>query len=114
MLGAAGVYALSAQLAALRGKEIGIRMAAGATGRDIARMLYLNLAGPALAGIAAGFVGAMVLSRFLQSLLFGVSPHDPRALVWAGLALAAAVLLAALPAAAGAARTDPARVLRGE
>jgi predicted permease len=111
VLGVAGVMALSV---AERRREIGVRMAVGATprailGRFLARSLRL-----AVLGLALGLVAILFAGRLLQALLFGIDANDPRTLVLA----AAALLLASLGAAAGpalaAARQSPLSALRVE
>jgi putative ABC transport system permease protein len=65
-------------------------------------------------GVAAGLICAFILSRFIQSLLFGVLPHDPATYVAAALVLISVSLLATSIPAGRAARTDPVTCLRNE
>lgn len=113
-LGAIGVYAVLAHYVALNKKEIGVRMALGAQPRTLVTMLIrsgLRLAG---IGIAVGIVAAGATSRFLESLLFGVTSLSPVAYVVAALGLAAAAILAAWIPALRASRLPPADVLRSD
>jgi putative ABC transport system permease protein len=114
VLAAAGIYGVSAYLAAQRSREIGIRMALGATSSNIATLIYRGILIPATLGLAFGIVGGATLTRLLKSLLFGVAPGDPKTLAAAAIALLAVALVAATSPAIRAALTDPAAVLRGE
>jgi putative ABC transport system permease protein len=78
-------------LIASRTREIGIRMAIGATPARIARMVLAQSMAPVAIGIAAGIAGSLALSRFIEALLFEIGPRDPIALAGA----AAAILLVA-------------------
>jgi predicted permease len=114
MLGGSGLYGVIAYAVSVRRREIGIRMALGAEPRDV-RALFLRR-GVVLAGVgmAAGLAGAAVFSRFMQSLLFGVTPLDPIAFITMPLVLAAVALLASYLPARRAAEVDPAETLRAE
>ena len=114
MLGVSGLYGVIAYAVSQRRREIGIRMALGAEPRDI-RGLFLRrgfiLAG---VGMAIGLAGAVGFSRFMQSLLFGVTPLDPIAFTAMPLVLAAAAMLASYLPARRAMAVDPAETLRAE
>jgi putative ABC transport system permease protein len=89
-----------------------IRLALGASPEVVLRMVLgeaLRLAG---VGVAAGFVAALILSRYLQSLLFGVTAFDPLTYAVVALSLPIAALLAAYIPALRATRIDPAMSLR--
>jgi ABC-type antimicrobial peptide transport system permease subunit len=109
-----GVYGLTAHAAAERRREIGIRLAIGATRRDIIRLLVGRGAWLAVVGGLAGLPLAFAASRLVAGLLFQVSPWDPQ--VWLGLpvTLIAAVLGASFLPARRAGRLDPAVALRQE
>jgi predicted permease len=94
ILGVLGIYGVLASLVASRVREIGIRMAVGATPRQIGRLVLRQSMIPVSAGFAAGTIGSLVLGRFLESLLFNVRPRDPLT-----LALAAVAVLLAAPLA---------------
>jgi ABC-type antimicrobial peptide transport system permease subunit len=114
LLGAIGLYGVLAYVVTLRTRELGIRIALGATPRAIAAAMTrygLALAGT---GIACGFVLFAIIARFLRTLLFGVAVTDPVTLaVSAGILLAIAIVASSVPARR-AARVDPADALRAE
>jgi ABC-type antimicrobial peptide transport system permease subunit len=114
LLSAIGVYGVMSYLVGQRTQEIGIRMALGASGRQVMVAMMREVAALGLLGIAAGLVSAAGLTRLLSGMLFGVAPTDARA--FAG---AAALLLAVAMAACGipamrATRVDPTVALRHE
>ena len=109
-----GVYALVSFLATSRVREVGIRMALGATRGRIAWLVVFQGIRLALIGIAAGLVGSIFLSRFMTSLLFGVRPFDTSTLLCAVLALGGGTTLAALVPAYRSARLEPMQALRTE
>ena len=111
-LGAIGVYGVVAFAVTRRRREIGLRMALGATPASVVRMMLRESAGYAAAGLIAGTAGAFVSSRALRGLLFEVRPTD--ALTYATLAcgVAALVALASYWPARRAASVDPAESLR--
>jgi len=114
LLGVLGVYGVLASGVARRTREIGVRLALGARGRDIA-LLFAHQGGRlVVTGILAGLAGAVVLGRFLRGLLFGVAPFDPVTLVAAPLTLALAAAVAVWVPARRATRLDPAATLRHE
>ncbi|MBC7929722.1 MAG: ABC transporter permease, partial [Rubrivivax sp.] len=109
-----GIYGLISFTARQRTHEIGIRLALGAQGRDIVRMIVGEGLVLAALGVGVGLAGALALTRFLKSLLYGITPTDP--LTYAALsALLFAVALAAsyLPARR-ALKVDPVSALRYE
>jgi predicted permease len=113
-LAAAGIYGVSACVAAGRRQEIAIRMALGAEFPDILRLVYRTILLPAGVGVAIGGVSALGLARLLKSLLYGVQANDPSTLAASGAILLGVAVLSALAPGIRAARTDPARVLRRE
>jgi predicted permease len=114
LLACIGSYGLTAYSAARRRRELGLRMAVGATVRDLQRLLLGSGARLALLGVALGLPPAIAAARALESVLFGVSAWDP--VVWAALPalLVGVVLLACWLPARRASRTDPAAALRQE
>jgi len=110
----AGIYAVMSSMVTARTREIGIRVALGATLRDV-RALVL---GPTLrlvaAGAVLGIVAAMAGARLVSSLLYSVTPGDPLAYTVVALVLAAMALVAVWPPLRRAARVDPAITLRVE
>jgi predicted permease len=110
----AGVYAVMAFLVAGRTREIGIRMALGATRRAVHRLVFGSSLRWVGAGAAVGIGGAALASQWIESQLFGVSTVDPSTYLGVtGLILLMAVLATWLPARR-AARVDPALTLRAE
>jgi putative ABC transport system permease protein len=109
-----GLYALLAYAVALRRREIGVRLALGARGRDVARLVVGGGLGLAVAGLAAGLAASFCLERAVRAVLFEVEAVDPPTyLLVAAALLATAVLSSALPARR-AARIDPMATLRCE
>ena len=89
-----GLYGLLMLLVSQRRRELGVRMALGATPRDLVRVIVAGAGRLVAAGIAAGLVLTLIAGYLLRALLFGVGPFDPRALGGAVLALAFAALAA--------------------
>jgi len=114
LLAGVGIYGTLSFMVRSRIREIGIRLALGASRPRVMRgVLWRGLA-PAAAGAAAGTVIAVVLARVFRALLFNVTSLDLVSLVGAAAVLLAVATLAAAGPAALAARTDPARSLRAE
>ena len=97
-----------------RTREVGIRMALGAQGGDVVRMVVREAMVPVTIGVAAGVAGALTLSRFVGSLLYGVAGADAISIVLAAALLLAVALGAAAIPARRAARVDPLTALRYE
>lgn len=114
LLAAVGIFGLMGQLVASRTAEIGLRMALGATPRNVLRMVLQQGVLLAAIGGAAGVCGAFVVARVLKSLLFGVSAADPVSYGGAAIVMALAVLLACSLPAWRAARVDPMVALRND
>jgi putative ABC transport system permease protein len=111
-LAALGVYALLSWAVSQRSHEFGIRMALGATGAHVARLIAAQVGYVTLAGLLVGVTASVALSRVLTALLFGVAPHEPATYAVVALALLSAALGAALLPARRASSVDPAKVLR--
>jgi len=109
-----GTYGVMAYLVNQGTREIGIRIALGATQMGIARLVVWKGMALALSGVAVGLAGAFALSRLMRSLLFGVSPADPLTFVAISLLLAFVTLLASYVQAHRAAHIDPIVSLRYE
>ncbi|MBV9147553.1 MAG: FtsX-like permease family protein, partial [Acidobacteria bacterium] len=95
-------------------QEIGVRMALGAKRTHVLRMVKSDGARMLLAGVAAGFIAAMGITRLLDSLLFGVRPTDPITFVFVATVLLSVALLACYIPARRAMRVDPMVALRCE
>jgi predicted permease len=113
-LAAIGIYGVASYVAQLRTREIGIRIALGADGSRIRRMVLRQGAAPVLSGIAAGLVLALASGRFAAAFLRGVSPGDPATYGIVSTVLALVALLATWIPARRAASVDPMRALRAE
>jgi predicted permease len=112
VLAALGIYSVIAWLVAQRTREIGVRMALGASARDVVAIMSAHGLKPVIVGLAIGVAGALATTRLLQNQLFEVGPRDPITLV------ATAVLLMVIGGAAAAlpawraTRIDPSSALR--
>ena len=114
MVVAIGVYGLTAQWVAQRTREMGIRLALGATSLGVVRKAAMPGIVLSLSGIGTGLILALFVTRLLKSLIWGVKPTDP--LTFAGVAfllIAVAIVASFLPAVR-LARIDPAQTLRNE
>ena len=114
MLAALGVYGVVAYSVGARTKEIGIRVALGAQGRDILRLVMRQGFVLVSVGLALGAACALALTRYLASLLYGVSTSDPLAFSAGAVLLAIAALLASYLPARRATKVDPTVALRHE
>lgn len=114
LLSCIGLYGLMAYNVARRTGEIGIRMALGATRGHIAWPTLREAVLLAVVGLAVGVPAPLVLTRLIQSQLYGVSPADPTTLVGAGMLLAVVSIVAAWIPARRATRIDPMLALRCE
>jgi ABC-type antimicrobial peptide transport system permease subunit len=114
VISAVGIYGVMAYVVAQRTREIGVRMALGATRATVIRMVLLNACLLIAAGLAIGGAGAWYLSSAAKSFLFKLDSNDPRAFAAALLLLAAAGLVASALPARRAATVDPMVALRAE
>ena len=112
VLAAVGIYGVVSYAVTKRYREIGIRVALGATARHVLGMILRQTMRPVVIGAAIGIVAAIGVSRILSSVLFGVSPVDPIGLGGAALLVAAVALAAGLMAARPATSADPTTTLR--
>jgi len=107
-----GIYGVMAYLVSQGTREIGIRMALGATQRDVLGLVVRQGMTLAISGLAIGLAGAFVLARLIRSLLFGVQASDPVTFAGISVLLAFIALLASYIPAQRAARIDPMVSLR--
>ncbi len=114
VLAAVGIYSVLAYIVRRRVREIGIRMALGASHSDVLRLILNDGLRPILLGVAIGLALAFALSRLVASLIFGIRPTDP--LTFSGVAalLVAVGIIATLLPAYRATRVEPVRILREE
>jgi putative ABC transport system permease protein len=113
-LAVVGLFSVIAYTVDSRMNEFGVRLALGAQPADLYRLVMKRGLMAAAVGVAVGIAGALVLTRFMQSLLFETTPYDPLVYVAVALLLLAAAALACLLPARQAARVDVARLLRTE
>ena len=114
LLAAVGIYGVTSYSVAQRLHELGVRRALGAAQDDILKLVLGGGLRLALVGAGIGSLGALVLTRFISSLLYGVRATDPVTFVVVALAVTFTALLAALIPARRAARVDPMTALRCE
>ena len=114
LLSALGLYGVMSYMVMRRRNEIGVRMALGAERQDIRRLVFGEAGRLLLAGLAIGLTGTLALSRFAESLLFGLEPNDAVTLGMGCGLLAVTAFGAALIPVRRAMRLDPATVLRSE
>ena len=114
MLAAVGIYGLVSYSVSQRTHEIGIRIALGAKREQVLRLVLQQTMRLVASGVVLGVSGALILTRFLSSLLFGVSPNDPLTFVAVSMLLAGVATAASFIPAWRAARVDPMVALRYE
>jgi putative ABC transport system permease protein len=114
VLSAVGIYSVMAFYVAQRRHEMGIRMALGATGRDVLRLTVGHGARMASLGIAIGLLFGIALARLLESALFGVVALEPWLFAAVAITLALVAFLASIVPARFAAAADPVQALRAE
>jgi predicted permease len=107
-----GIYGVTSFVAGQRTREIGLRIAIGATTADVMRLLLMDSLRPVAIGLTAGAVAALLLTRVFGGILYGVGSHDPAAFGGAVVVLLAAAAAAVYVPTRRAAGVDPAFVLR--
>ena len=107
-----GLYGLTASVVSQRAREMGVRVAMGAEPADLLRLLMWDSLKPVVFGLVMGGAAALLTSRLVAGILFGVSPQDPIAFAGAAAILLGAATLAVLLPTRRAAAVDPAFVLR--
>jgi putative ABC transport system permease protein len=114
VLAAVGIYGVMSYVVSLRTREIGIRIALGATRTEVLRMVVWQGVAVAAVGAAAGWLGALAISRLMDSLLYEVSATDPTTFALVPLVLGAVAAVASYLPARRATRVDPLVALRQE
>ena len=109
-----GIYSVVSYGVSQRAQEIGVRMAIGARGDDVIKMIVAEGLKLAVVGVTIGVIGAIALTRLITSLLYDVSPVDPVTFLGVSLVLALAALVASYIPALKATRVDPVLALKHE
>jgi len=111
-LSAIGIYGVIAYLVGQRARELGIRIALGATPTRVVRMVVREGLAMVAVGIGVGIAGALALTRLMVALLFTIKPTDPVTYVIVAVLLASVALVASFVPALRAANVDPALAMR--
>jgi ABC-type antimicrobial peptide transport system permease subunit len=114
VLAVIGVFGVLSYTVTQQTTELGIRMALGASARSVRLLVLRQGLAPVAAGVTAGIAGAALVSRAVESQLFGITPTDPVTFVSTTALLAAVAAIASYVPARRATRVDPVRVLRRE
>ena len=114
LLAVAGVYGVLSAIMTARLREVGLRVALGASRHDIVSLVLLRGAMMTMVGLGAGIAGALGAGRLLTSVLYGITPADPLALAASATLMLGAALLACYLPARRAAEADPIALLRTE
>jgi predicted permease len=114
LLGAIGLYGVMAYVISLRTRELGVRVALGASPRSVAAMITGQGMTLTLVGVLGGLVLFAAVARFLRGFLYGIAPGDPLTLLIASVLLISIATLASWIPARRASRVDPAEVLRAD
>jgi len=114
LLASLGIYGILSYFVAQHTPEIGVRLALGASGADILKLVLGRGMTLAFLGVGLGALGSLALTRLMSSLLFGISATDPATFAGAALLLTALALLACYLPARRAVRVDPTIAMRYE
>ena len=114
VLASIGLYGVMSYTVTLRSRELGVRVALGAAAGDVLGMVLEQGVRLAVAGVGIGLVAALLLTRVMRSMLFGVGVVDPETFVLVPLVLLAVAALASYVPARRATRVDPIEALRSE
>lgn len=114
LLAAVGIYGVMSYSVERRTQEIGIRIALGAQARDVVRMVVSQGVSLAIVGVVTGVAAALVATRLMAKLLYGVLPNDPLTFIAVSLLLTAVAILACYIPARRASRLDPVAAMRND
>jgi ABC-type antimicrobial peptide transport system permease subunit len=114
LMASAGLYGLVSYTVTRRTRELGVRVALGATAGDVRRLMLGRGGRLALGGVTLGLVGSVAATRVLRSMLYEVSPTSPLVLVGVAALLGFVAVLASWAPARRAGRVDPVGALRSE
>jgi putative ABC transport system permease protein len=114
LLAVIGIYGVVSYSVSQRTQEIGVRMALGATQRDVLRLVIGQVAVLICAGVAVGVAASLALGSVMQTLLYEVSPRDPMTMTSIAALLAGVAIVASAVPARRATRVDPLVALRAE
>jgi ABC-type antimicrobial peptide transport system permease subunit len=114
LLAAVGLYGVISYMVTQRTHEMGVRVALGAQARDVARLVVREGVGVTAVGTVIGLAAALAGGRFVESLLYEVSPRDPLVLAVVAVTLLSIAVAATLVPAWRAMRVDPVVALRAE
>jgi ABC-type antimicrobial peptide transport system permease subunit len=114
LLASVGIYGVLAYTVASRTREIGVRVAIGATRRSVIGLVLRDGMTWASSGIVVGLIGAFAAARFIAAILFDVQPRDPLTFAIVAGAMASVALMACAIPAARAVRIDPTIAMRSE
>ena len=109
-----GIYGVTAHAVNQRRHEVGVRMALGASAREVLALILKQHLRPAVVGVVLGIAGAVALARFLESLVYGVGASDPLTFGFMAVTLVAVAVIACWIPARRATRVDPLIALRTE
>jgi len=109
-----GIYGVLSFLVGRRTREIGIRLALGATRADVTRLIVGYGMGLVAVGTAIGLAASWGITQSMRTLLYDLSPHDPGTYAWIVAVVAAVALIASYVPARRATRVDPLQALRSE
>jgi ABC-type antimicrobial peptide transport system permease subunit len=114
LLAVVGLYGVKSYIVSQRTREIGIRMALGAPGRTVVRLIVRQAMVLVVSGVAAGTIAALYLSQTMTKMLFSVTPTDPLTFGAVATVLMGVALVASYLPARRATRVDPIVALRAE